>query len=122
MMIQWQWQSGKKRLKHVRRRVIEWKCETKRVGDFEVVQTLSELNSTSRLRPVFSPHRLFWRQPSKSGDAWKHYSWANQLRPVNDILVIFTRCMCIHALLEASPSSCPCSIPMLKNIDIENRH
>lgn len=41
---------------HVRRRVLEWKCETRRVGDFEVVQTLSELNLTAAAcLSAFSP-------------------------------------------------------------------
>ena len=42
---------------HVRRRVLEWKCETSALEtkDFEVVQTLSELNLTAAALPF--PHR-----------------------------------------------------------------
>jgi hypothetical protein len=71
-----------------------------RVGDFEVVQTLSELNLTAAA--CLSP-------TAKSGE---HYSWAKQLQPVNGIqVVMFTY---IQALHKVFPSSHPPSMPMLK--------
>jgi hypothetical protein len=45
MVIQRQVAKWQVMAEHVRRRVLEWKCETSALdGDFEVVQTLSELN------------------------------------------------------------------------------
>ena len=59
---------------HVRRRVLEWKCETKGRARWRP-RTLKWCrpfqNSTSRLRPCLSPTaHNYCRQPSKSGDAW----------------------------------------------------
>ena len=98
---------------HVRRRVLEWKCETSALETLKWCRPFQ--NSTSRLRPCLSPTaHNYCRQPSKSGGAWEHYSWAKQLQPVNGIqVVMFTY---IQALHKVFPSSHPPSMPMLKAV------
>ena len=102
-----------------RRRVLEWKCETSALETLKWCRPFQ--NSTSRLRPCLSPTaHNYCRQPSKSGGAWEHYSWAKQLQPVNGIqVVMFTY---IQALHKVFPSSHPPSMSMLKAVHVIYRH
>jgi hypothetical protein len=72
-------------------------------GDFEVVQTLSELNLTAAAWPAlpFPPPLILAGNLASLGE---HYSWAIQLQAFDIILVMVTYIV-IHALLKASPSS-----------------
>lgn len=105
---------------HVRRRVLEWKCETSALdGDFEVVQTLSELNLallTAGGLPF--PHRSFWRQPtSKSGDRGNIIHGQTNCGRSMAFL-----CSVIYRLLhKLPPPSRPSAIPMLKAINLRHR-
>lgn len=89
-----------------------------RVGDFEVVQTLSELNLTAAA--CLSPTAHAAGNLASLGGAWEHYSWAKQLQPVNGIqVVMFTY---IQALHKVFPSSHPPSMSMLKAVHVIYRH
>ena len=87
---------------HVKRRVLSGSARRSALdGDFEVVQTLSELNLTAAACLAFPPPLILAGNLASLGE---HYSWAIQLQAFDIILVMVTYIV-IYALLKASPSS-----------------
>jgi hypothetical protein len=101
---------------HVRRRVLEWKCETSALETLKWCRPFQ--NSTSPLLTAAAclfPHRSFWRQPSKSGDRGNIIHGRTNCGRSMAFLLCSLRY--IQALYKVSPSSHPSAIPMLKAIN-----